>query len=259
MSKDQLLVAIILSTALVLLLLGFLLFVLFWQRAKNNRFVLEKELLETKFNEQLFKSQLEIQEQTFDAISMEIHDNVGQTLSLLRVQLNILEQKHHFDETLIAEIKQNTGKAMADLRDIAKSLSSERIQLSTLPELVQHELSRLEQTGLITTECHLKGAEQTISAEQKPILFRMIQESLQNIIKHSHANQVIIIFTYSQDRTTIEICDNGDGFDESMLIEEVQGLGLKNIRQRAKAIGGEALIQSIGGSGTTVTINLPYE
>lgn len=259
MSKDQLLVAIILSTVLVLLLLGFLLFVLFWQRAKNNRFVMEKELLETRFNEQLFKSQLEIQEQTFDAISMEIHDNVGQTLSLLKVQLNILEQKGDFDQALVSEIKQNSGKAMADLRDIAKSLNSERIQLSTLPELVQHELMRLEQTGFITTELKINGIERNISDEQKLILFRMIQESLQNIIKHSHASQVAIIFTYSEDKTTIAICDNGSGFDESMLPTELQGLGLKNIRQRARAIGGETLIQSAPGSGTNITISVPYE
>lgn len=220
---------------------------------------MEKELLETRFNEQLFKSQLEIQEQTFDAISMEIHDNVGQTLSLLKVQLNILEQKGNFDETLVSDIKQNSGKAMADLRDIAKSLSSERIKLSTLTELVQQEFARLENTGLITTDFQVQGLEQPISAERKLILFRIVQESLQNVIKHAGATNVSISFLNLQSAFTIEISDNGQGFQEDQATPELQGLGLKNIRQRATVIGGEALIQSSAGTGTTITITVPYE
>src|SRR5665213_1754617 len=239
MNKEQLLLAIVLSTLMVLLLLGFLLFILFWQRSKNNRFIMEKELLETRFNEQLFKSQLEIQEQTFDAISMEIHDNVGQTLSLLKVQLNILEQKGNFDEALVSEIKQNSGKAMADLRDIAKSLSSERIKLSSLTELVQQELARLENTGLITTDFQVEGLGKNVTAERKLILFRIVQESLQNIIKHAGATNVSISFLNQQPAFTIEISDNGKGFNEDQIAPALQGLGLKNIRQRATVIGGE--------------------
>src|SRR4051812_22318803 len=127
MNNDQLLLAIGLVTVLLLLLFGFLIFMLLWQRGKNNRFIMEKEVMASKFNEQLFKSQLEMQEQTFELISMEIHDNVGQTLSLLKVQLNIIEQKEMFDKTLVSDIKGNVGKAMTDLRDIAKSLSTERV------------------------------------------------------------------------------------------------------------------------------------
>jgi signal transduction histidine kinase len=259
MTKEQLLLAIVLSTLLILLLLGFLLFMLLWQRAKNNRFIIEKELMETRFNEQLFKAQLEIQEQTFDNISMEIHDNVGQTLSLLKVQLNIMEQQGTFDQHLVADIKQNTGKAMADLRDIAKSLSSERIKLATLAELTAHELERLENTGIIATDLQVQGQEQTLTAERKLILFRIVQESLQNIIKHARADKVRISFLYQQGYFTIEISDNGLGFNENLLTEQLPGLGLKNIRQRTKVVGGEATIRSETGSGTTITITVPNE
>lgn len=217
---------------------------------------MEKEIMTSKFNEQLFKSQLEIQEQTFDLISMEIHDNVGQTLSLLKVQLNILEQKEQYDRALVGDIKGNVGKAMTDLRDVAKSLNSERVQLSSLAELTAHELNRLESTGIITTEQKILGTEQVLSNDRKLILFRIIQESLQNITKHSHASVVTISINYQEAGLFITINDNGLGFDTS---GRQSGLGLQNIKSRAAVIGGEAIISSANGNGTKITITIPYE
>ena len=85
--------------------------------------------MQADFNQQLLQSQLEMQEQTFNIISTEIHDNVGQILSLAKVQLNIIDQGEMLDRSLLADAKESVSKAMIDLRDIAKSLNSERIKL----------------------------------------------------------------------------------------------------------------------------------
>ena len=143
MEKNQIVFFICFASLLLILLLGFLLFILFWQRNKSNKFIKERETMKLVFNEQLLKSQLEIQEQSFNTISMEIHDNVGQTLSLLNVQLNIIDQKDITDKVLISEAKESARKAMTDLRDIAKSLNTERIQQSSLLEMTAHELQRI--------------------------------------------------------------------------------------------------------------------
>ena len=92
-----------------------------------------------------------MQEQTFNTISSEIHDNVGQILSLAKVQLNIIDQSETLDKSLLADAKDSLSKAMTDLRDIAKSLNSERIQSSSLPEITEHELTRISRARLMLT------------------------------------------------------------------------------------------------------------
>jgi two-component system NarL family sensor kinase len=259
MNNSQLMFSIVLVTALVMLLLGFLLFMLLWQRGKNNRFNSEKEMMRAKFNEQLLRSQLEIQEQSFNVISMEIHDNVGQTLSLLKVQVNIMEQRDLLDKSLLGDIKENVGKAMADLRDIANSLSTERIQTSSLSKMTAHELRRIRNIGVQKVDLEVVGEEREIKIDKKLILFRIIQEGLQNIIKHSTALNVLIRFTFGRELLTIVISDDGKGFDPALLYTGEGGLGLKNIVSRAAIIAGAATIDSMAGAGTTITISVPYE
>jgi two-component system NarL family sensor kinase len=259
MEKSQLMFFICFSSLLLIVLLGFLLLILLVQRSKSNRFIREREKLKIEFNEQLLSAQLEIQEQSFNTISMEIHDNVGQTLSLLNVQLNIIERKEIMDKALIAEARESAKKAMTDLRDIAKSLSTERIQLSGLSQIAAHETQRLNQTGIMNAVFNIEGQEQFIEDEKKLILFRIIQECFQNIIKHSHATNVAVGFAYRQKELVITIKDDGLGFDIDLTASNPhKGLGLQNIVKRAKIIKGTAMINSVPKHGTTIVIVTPY-
>lgn len=211
------------------------------------------------FNEQLLKSQLEIQEQSFNVISMEIHDNVGQTLSLLNVKLNIIDQQQTLDKVLLADARESVKKAMNDLRDIAKSLHSERIRLASLPDITEHESQRINQTGLVKVSIQNQGEEQAVQDGKKVILFRMIQECLQNIIKHSAATMATVNFLYEPDYLEIKITDDCVGFDTEMTnAGSGFGIGLKNILKRATAINGNVNINSEVNKGTTITIRTPY-
>src|SRR4051812_45344836 len=107
MEKNELMYFICFTSLMLIILLGFLMFVLLIQRKKSNRYIKERERLKVEFYEQLIKSQMEIQEQSFNTISMEIHDNVGQTLSLLNVQLNIIDQSNKLDRNLIGEARES--------------------------------------------------------------------------------------------------------------------------------------------------------
>ena len=173
------------------------------------------------------------------------------------MQLNILEQSETFDKTLLADAKDSVSKAMTDLRDIAKSLNSERIHLSGLTEIITHELSRISRSGLMLTNLHIEGREQPIHDQKKLILFRIIQETLQNVLKHSKAKNVDLNFYYEQDCLKIQVTDNGKGFDKNVSTKK-EGLGLQNIINRAALLGGEAHINSKINEGTTITIITPY-
>lgn len=253
----EVLILAIIGIIVFLVITGLVVYILlFYQRKK---FQHNKQLtdLNKKFSEELLKSQLEMQEQTFNTISREIHDNVGQVLSLAKVQLNIIDQSESFDKTLITEAKESVSKAMTDLRDIAKSLNSERIQLSSLPEITEHELQRINRSGIMLTSINVEGQEQNIQEQKKLIIFRIIQEALHNILKHSQAKNIDVNFCYETDKLKIDITDNGIGFDKE-LITKRDGLGLQNIVNRAALIGGEAHINSIINKGTVITIISPY-
>jgi signal transduction histidine kinase len=210
------------------------------------------------FDKQLLESKLEIQEQTFGMISQEIHDNVGQILSLAKVQLGIMEQKQSVDGELLGNVKESISLAMTELRDIAKSLSSERLQQLSLQDSIGQEIRRINRSGIIKISSEIQGTEKNIPDQHKLIAFRIVQEGLQNILKHAGASDVKVTIRYLEDRVLITIFDNGVGFDPETELKKKDGLGLQNILRRATLVGGKADIISKPGEGTTLQIQMSY-
>jgi signal transduction histidine kinase len=179
-------------------------------------------------------------------------------LSLAKVQLNIIDQKETLDRAVLTDAKESVSKAITDLRDIAKSLNSDLIGQTDLHEILEQELHRINRSGIISTHTKLEGEVKSLVQQKKLIIYRMIQECLQNIIKHSKATRMDLSFRYEKEKLKITIADNGQGFDKS-LVKYRGGLGLNNISNRAKLIGGSATIDSTPGEGTTITIISPYD
>jgi two-component system, NarL family, sensor kinase len=249
----------ILYVSLAFLLFAFFVIIFFLiYRLRLNRHLKEKAFLNERFQKELLQSQIETQEQTFQHLSREIHDNVGQILSLAKVQLNIMEEGKTFNQPLLTDVKESVGKAMIDLRDIAKSLNTDRIKLCSLAEMTNHELQRIARLGTIKTFFTAQGQEQPIDEQKKLIVFRMIQEALQNILKHAGAQTIEVAFKYDSKEFNCEIKDDGKGFDPT-LINSKEGLGLQNLVSRAALIGGQSNIQTGISKGTIITIVLPYE
>ena len=104
---------------------------------------------------------------------------------------------------------------------------------------------------------YVEGTEQPVAEQKKLFLLRMLQESLQNILKHAQSKNIDVFCTYGADQLQLKITDDGIGFNQS-LQQQSNGLGLQNIISRAALIGGQASINSIINQGTTITIILPY-
>lgn len=253
----QIVTGVVIATVIFMLAGFFISIIIAYSNNRKKKFIQEKQTLQQQYTEQLFKSQLEMQEQTFNIISKEIHDNVGQILSLAKVQLNIIDQSETLDRSLLADAKDSVSKAMTDLRDIAKSLNSERILQASLPEITGYELQRIGRTGFMTTKIGTKGDLQNMQEQKKLIIFRVIQEAFNNTIKHSKAKNIDVCFCYEKDVLKITIADNGIGFDKETILKK-DGLGLQNIISRALLIGGEATIDSKPNEGTVITIISPY-
>lgn len=248
---------LVIAMIVLLIAASFIFMLVTYANNRKKKFFEEKKLLQQVFSEQLLQSKLEMQEHTFNSISREIHDNVGQVLSLAKVQVNIMEREVNAS-AMLADLKDNLSKAMLDLRDIAKGLNSDRIKLCGLAELTNHELQRISRVGSMHTSLFTEGTEQNPSDQKKLIIFRIIQESLQNILKHAEARSIRVSFYYEQDRLRCEIKDDGIGFDPA-LANGKESLGLQNMISRATLIGGNVTISSQMNQGTIITINSSYD
>jgi signal transduction histidine kinase len=210
------------------------------------------------FQQEILNAKLEIQEQTLNSVSQEIHDNVGQVLSLAKIQVNLMSEKPHKDNETLASVKEHIGNALTDLRNIAKHLNSQFISHSTLEETISNQVEKINQLEFIQASFTVTGEELTIDNQKKLIIFRIIQESIQNIIKHAKASKVDIHLEYAQPHFHLTITDDGIGFDKEQLPPKSSGLGLQNIMSRAELIGGKASIESKIDKGTIITVSAPY-
>jgi signal transduction histidine kinase len=257
MAKQEITYLIIFGSLVFILLLVFMVTILFTYFKKNQAY--HKNLLEFEFqkNQELLKTRLEMQEHILNDISQEIHDNVGQELSLTKMQLNIIETEIPGNQVLHGAME-SLGKAVTSLRDIAKSLSTERAVYFSLHENIADEINRIRRSGVLQIHFNVEGKEKHVKEEKKLILFRMIQECMQNIIKHSRATESILFFLYGESEFRVSISDNGKGFDVPDTLTIKSGLGLANIINRAGLIGGRAEIVSTIDSGTIINIYIPY-
>jgi signal transduction histidine kinase len=207
----------------------------------------ENELLQTK---------LLIQEQTFQNISREIHDNVGQKLSFAKLQLNsivIPENKH--DADLLSDSINIITHSLDDLRDLSKSLNADYIQNNGLILALENQIFQLGKSGKHQMKLKVTGESQFLDADKELILFRIVQEALNNIIKHADAMEISINLHYSKVDLVLKIADNGIGFD---MQEKKDGQGLINIKRRTEHLKGDFNIESIRSQGTVITIKIPY-
>jgi len=243
---------IIIGCAIIIFFVFF--FYLLIIQLHRRRSIHQKEMfdLKSQYERTILQSQLEIQEQTFRNISQEIHDNIGQVLSLAKLNLNTIPQNGASEKIALAE--ELLGKAINDLRDLSKSLHPEKIIDIGLTNAIRHELQLVQKVARLSTEMITEEKEISLSNEKSIIIFRMIQEILHNIIKHAKAKNVTLAITTKEDKTIIEVKDNGMGFDLTNLKSTETGIGLKSIQQRCVLINASCDIQTMPGMGTSVQL-----
>lgn len=253
--QQDILITIVVASVFFVLIGSFLLLILFVFLRRQRKNKEEKEEMKNRFERTLLKTQLEIQEQAFLYISQEIHDNIGQVLSLVRLNLNTFG--NNVSEEKINQTDELLGKAIKDLRDLSHNLQNNRIHHIGIVESVRQLLSSLEKTGRFSTTFHTSDNFHILDANTDIILYRMIQEIVNNIIKHASASKIdISIDNDTPDLITIRISDNGVGFDTTLLKHERPGIGLQNIVNRAKMINATVDVNSMPGKGTVITLHI---
>ncbi len=245
------------SAFLLLVAIGIIALVLIYQK-KQTQYIHEQNRLKAAFEKELLIAQLEMQEKTMKQIAQEIHDNIGGTLSL--VKLNLKTVRTYQGNGMMEKIDNASElltKAVSDLRILSKTLHQEAVLLAGIEKAIEMELKLIEKTEVFTTSFSVSGTPIAIDPQKELILFRTVQEALNNAIKHSGAGHIEIKISYHDDGLTLIIQDDGKGFnqhDEENTNEK--GSGLRNIKNRTALIGAQLTISS-GTSGTQIQIALP--
>ena len=147
------------------------------------------------------------------------------------------------------------SEAITDLSDISRSMSSELILNNGLIKALEFETAQLKKSGLYLIKFSVTGNSSFLDTHIELVLFRIVQEALNNIIKHSTATVITINLDYTNDLLTLDIVDNGRGFSFGKNCE--RGAGLNNMKQRANTLNGQLTINSQPGIGTEIKIEIP--
>ncbi|MES1249252.1 MAG: ATP-binding protein [Chitinophaga rupis] len=254
----QIFTIVIVGSFITLLVVAFSISFVYLYQKRHFGFLQEKQRLQSQFQEELLKTQLEIQEQTFKTISDEIHDNIGQTLSFIKLSINrVFTTLPEAEQEKLTEPKDLLTKVITDLRTLSKTLNTDFIQQIGLASAVRQQLDLLQRTELYETRLVIEGEQEKYSVQRELVLYRIIQELLNNIVKHADAGSVLVHMVYGPDKLRVLVRDDGKGFDVAATRQAAnQGLGLRNMLNRVSLIHGTIDIESEAGKGTTVNIEL---
>ena len=248
----------IFAFSVILILLAVLLIVFInIQQKKKLIHAKEKNLMQSQFQQELLQTQIEIQEQTLKNISEEIHDNIGQALSLVKLNLNTFPKDINADlQIKVDDAELLVSKAIDDLRDLSQSMHGDKITAIGLQQAIAQELKFLQNTGRYKTLLQVGGNGYSLPPQKEMVLFRIVQEALHNAVKHAKAKNIAVQLLYGPATFILMVTDDGVGFDSAALQSSQTGIGLKSMQNRAALIGGNLLVHSNPGSGTSINIEM---
>ncbi|MFN8247831.1 MAG: histidine kinase [Ferruginibacter sp.] len=189
-------------------------------------------------------------------MSREIHDNIGQKLTLAKLHLNTLDllSFNNAAERLQTSVSL-ISDAITDLSDVSRSLSAEVIANNGLIKALELEVQQMRKSRLYNISLEINGEPVFLDSHRELIVFRIIQESLSNIMKHAAATLIKIKLNYTELLLQVNISDNGKGFSVNQ--PSASGTGIANMKRRAGWLKGVCLLDSVPGAGTNINIEIP--
>jgi signal transduction histidine kinase len=244
--------------AIALMCIGFVA-ILFIHRNRKVNYQNEKKIMSQLHEQILLSTQIEMQTQTMQYIGREIHDNVGQKLTLasLYTQQLAYENKAPQINDKIENISQIINESLTELRQLSKSLTDDSIADNSITDLLQQECNKVNNTKKCSVHFSSHHKNTALPYQTKSILVRIVQEFLQNSIKHAACKNIDVTLNVNDDAVTLKLKDDGKGFDTNTITGK--GIGLNNMKKRTELIGGHFNFESKAGKGASLTIEIPVQ
>lgn len=237
------------SVALGMALTMIVLFILFLKR--KNKLLLQQAVAKEAFEKEISETQIEIREETLRNISWELHDNIGQLMTLAKIQVQMVAE--HPEN--LEEASDTIGKAIKELRVLSKLINPESIKNLSLEEAVQLEIERFNRLQFLEASLTIDGTPKVLDSKDEIVIFRILQEFFSNTIKHSKASALCVGIDYEVEKLIITADDNGVGFKKSL---NFAGIGIRNMKNRARLINADLSIESERNRGTMLRLEYPF-
>jgi signal transduction histidine kinase len=193
-------------------------------------------------------------------IGRELHDEAGQSLLALRLQLEMMEREGGAAmRTRLAEARGIAEHTVNELRRIVAALSPSVLERLGLEAAIRQLAVRVAKTCAAATRVRISGDSTRLSRQSQEVIYRVAQESLQNIAKHSLATRVNLSLQSTDRNIRLSVSDNGAGFGKEAALSKPMSFGLAGMRERARLLAGDLSIRSAPGKGVKVVLTLPQD
>ncbi|ASK31768.1 two-component sensor histidine kinase [Chryseobacterium sp. T16E-39] len=257
MGKTELLITIILFNIFFVLFVAAVMVYIRKYKQRKKEYLIEIEIKNEIHQKELLATQLEIQQATMQQIGRELHDNIGQKLTLvsLYTQQLLYENKVSEVNERIEQVSQIINQSLQDLRSLSKTLTDDNINQKEIVTLIQEEVDNTNAFKRCNVSFTYNFNQLDLGFVHKNVLLRITQEFIQNSIKHAKCKNILINLNTSDEVLwELNIKDDGIGFDRSNI--RSNGIGLTNMKNRAEIIGADFTLESLKNKGTTVNITL---
>jgi len=202
-----------------------------------------------------------IREEERTLIAREIHDELGQMLTFLKIQISLIGKKLNDDQQILKNKIDSALKLIDDSIDSIQKIA-EKLRPNVLDELgigsaIDWQAKDFSERTTIECICDLPKEEPLLDKDKSTAVFRIFQEALTNVARHANGNKVAISLKEFKDNLILEIKDNGKGITTNQ-INDPRSLGILGMKERAMLFGGSVSIKSSMNSGTTVRVELPF-
>ena len=251
---NDIILSIISASLLILLLIASI--AISFVIASRQKLQQQQELAETKlaFEREIRKVETEVTEEIMSQFSQELHDNIGQLLTAMHIQIENQKLEHPSLSAGFQPIEIYLTEVTQQLRLLSRTLNHDFVGQAGLVSAMEMEIKRMQSLKRFEVHWNHISGHSGLQKDQELMVFRIFQEITQNVLKHSKAGQFYVTLDSREDSFCLTVRDNGKGFDKEDVFIKGKASGLKNIMKRANMAGLDLEISSKPGEGTLIIL-----
>ena len=247
------------TVGMLVLASAIILFVVFYQK-KMIQEQLKRQQMELDYQQKMMEAALESQENERRRVAADLHDSIGAMLSTVRVGITTIAKQLSDPQSLDVP-KQMLDDTISSVRRISRDLMPSTLDKFGFAHAAKELCERFTATAMLPIQWHEHGDIKTLNKNRELMLFRIVQELINNALKHSKATEINVDVWDEQD-LVLSIEDNGVGFNPDEFktpSKSGRGLGLFNIENRARVLGAQIEFDKNRKQGSKITLRVPYE
>jgi PAS domain S-box-containing protein len=220
------------------------------QKRLQKKILQEQKRFQRKLTEQVIRAQ----EREREVIGRELHDNVNQVLTTVKLYLELVQADRSSCDVLLPRCIGHVMDSINEIRKLSRDLSAPTLGTRSLVDSVEALVDMIRSSSGLRIALRHNREQSNLPMDMKLAVYRILQEQLNNVVRHAKATKVLVSLNQQAGSLTVTIKDNGQGFDPS---QQREGIGINNMISRAKVFDGKVAINSAPGKGCMVQISIP--